>query len=96
MITDIIQGLNSNHKVQSSMLKVQRINSSMLKIQRIKTIRGISEIRSQCLNLFYIVVKEMVGEMVKTSDFSTFVSLLLSSSCKGGSQKVLNRTSIGR
>jgi len=28
MITDIAQGLNSNHKVQSSMLKVQRINSS--------------------------------------------------------------------
>ena len=28
MITAIIQGLNSNHKVQSSMLKVQRINSS--------------------------------------------------------------------
>ena len=33
MITDIIQGLNSNHKVQSSMLKVQRINSSMFKAQ---------------------------------------------------------------
>ena len=28
MITDIAQGLNSNHKVQSSMLKVQRINGS--------------------------------------------------------------------
>ena len=37
MITDIIQGLNSNHKVQSSMLKVQRINSSMLKVQRINS-----------------------------------------------------------
>ena len=33
MITDIIQGLNSNHKVQSSMLKVQRINSSMFNVQ---------------------------------------------------------------
>ena len=50
MITDIIQGLNPNHKVQSSMLKVQRI---------------IGEIRSLCLNLFYIIVKEMVGERVK-------------------------------
>ena len=52
MITAIIQGLNSNHKVQSSMLKVQRI----------KTIRGIREIRSQRLNLFYIMVKGMVGK----------------------------------
>ena len=33
MITDIIQGLNSNHKVQSSMLKVQRINSSMFNVK---------------------------------------------------------------
>ena len=33
MITDIAQGLNSNHKVQSSMLKVQRINSSMFNVQ---------------------------------------------------------------
>ena len=33
MITDIIQGLNSNHKVQCSMLKVQRINSSMFNVQ---------------------------------------------------------------
>ena len=45
MITDIVQGLNSNHKVQSSNLKVQRINSSMLKVQRINsskylTLRG--------------------------------------------------------
>ena len=32
----------------------------MFKVQRI-----IGEIRSQCLNLFYIIVKEMVGEMVK-------------------------------
>ena len=36
MITDIIQGLNSNHKVQCSMLKVQRINSSMFKVQSSK------------------------------------------------------------
>ena len=36
----------------------------MLKVQRIKTIRGIREIRSQCLNLFYIVTKEMVGKKV--------------------------------
>ena len=36
MITDIIQGLNSNHKVQSSMLKVQRINSSMFNVQSSK------------------------------------------------------------
>ena len=57
MITDIIQGLNSNHKVQSSMFKVQ---SSMFKVQRI-----IGEIRSQCLNLFYIIVKEMVGKRIK-------------------------------
>ena len=28
-------------------------------------IRGIREIRSPCLNLFYIIVKEMVGKMVK-------------------------------
>ena len=28
-------------------------------------IRGIREIRSQCLNLFYIIAKEMVGKMVK-------------------------------
>ena len=32
----------------------------MFKAQRI-----IGEIRSQCLNLFYIIVKEMVGKMVK-------------------------------
>ena len=36
----------------------------MLKVQRIKTIRGIREIRSQCLNLFYIMVKGMVGKKV--------------------------------
>ena len=64
MITDIAQGLNSNHKVQCSNLKVQRINSSMLKVQREKMIRGIREIRSQCLNLFYIMVKGMVGKKV--------------------------------
>ena len=40
------------------MLKVQRINSSMFKVQRIK-------IRSWCLNLFYIMIKEMVGKVVK-------------------------------
>ena len=34
MITDIAQGLNTNHKVQSSNLKVQRIGSSNLKVQR--------------------------------------------------------------
>ena len=34
----------------------------MLKVQRIKTIRGIREIRSQRLNLFYIMVKGMVGK----------------------------------
>ena len=28
MITDIAQGLNTNHKVQTSNLKVQRIGSS--------------------------------------------------------------------
>ena len=32
----------------------------MFKVQRI-----IGEIRSYLLNLFYIIVKEMVGEMVK-------------------------------
>ena len=72
MITDIIQRLNSNHKVQSSMLKVQRINSSKFKgewVQREKMIRGIREIRSQCLNLFYIIVKGMVGKMVKNEWF---------------------------
>ena len=36
MITAIIQGLNSNHKVQSSKFKVQRINSSMFKAQSSK------------------------------------------------------------
>ena len=36
----------------------------MLKVQRIKTIRWIREIRSQCLNLFYIMVKGMVGKKV--------------------------------
>lgn len=60
MITDIIQGLNSNHKAQCSMLKVQWINSSMsmfkvqsskFNVQREKMIRGIREIRSRCLNL---------------------------------------------
>ena len=70
MITDIIQGLNSNHKVQCSMLKVQRINSSKFKVQRIKSSmfkvqRIIREIRSRCLNFLYIIVKEMVGERVK-------------------------------
>ena len=34
MITDIAQGLNTNHKVQSSNLNVQRIGSSNLKVQR--------------------------------------------------------------
>ena len=34
MITDIAQGLNTNHKVQTSNLKVQRIGSSNLKVQR--------------------------------------------------------------
>ena len=58
MITDIVQGLNSNHKVQSSMFKVQRIKSSKFKVQRIK-------IRSRCLNFLYIIVKEVVGERVK-------------------------------
>ncbi len=86
MITDIIQGLNSNHKVQSSMLKVQRK----------RRIRGIRGIRSWCLNLFYIIVKEMVGKGLRTSDFSTSISLLFSISCKGGFQKVLNWTSKGR
>ncbi|ERJ75624.1 hypothetical protein HMPREF9148_01801 [Prevotella sp. F0091] len=33
---------------------------------------------------------------LKTSRFNTLVSVLLSSSCKGDSQKVLNRTSKGR
>ena len=55
MITDIIQGLNSNRKVQCSNLNVQRK----------RTNRGIREIRGRCLNLFYIMVKEMVGEIVK-------------------------------
>ena len=32
----------------------------MFNVQRI-----IGEIRSQCLNLFYIIVKGMVGKMVK-------------------------------
>ena len=36
----------------------------MLKVQSIKTICEIREFRSQCLNLFYIVTKEMVGEKV--------------------------------
>ena len=36
MITNIVQGLNSNHKVQSSMLKVQRINSSKFNDQSSK------------------------------------------------------------
>ena len=52
MITDIIQGLNSNHKVQ-----------------REKMIRRIREICSQYLNLFYIIVKEMVGKVVKNESF---------------------------
>ena len=55
MITDIIQGLNSNRKVQCSNLNVQRK----------RTNRGIREIRGRCLNLFYITIKEMVGEIVK-------------------------------
>ena len=38
------------HKSKSSMFKVQRI---------------IGEIRSWCLNLFYIMVKEMVGKRIK-------------------------------
>lgn len=33
---------------------------------------------------------------LKTSRFNTLVSVLLSSSCKGDSQKVLNRASKGR
>ena len=72
MITDIAQGLNSNHKVQSSMLKVQRINSSKFKgewVQREKMTLGIREIRSYFLNLFYIIIKEMVVKMVKNKYF---------------------------
>ena len=34
MITNIAQGLNTNHKVQSSNLKVQRIGSSNVIVQR--------------------------------------------------------------
>ena len=34
------------------------VQCSKFNVQRIK-------IRSQCLNLFYIIVKEMVGKMVK-------------------------------
>ena len=37
-----------------------------------------------------------LGIELKTSKSDTFVNILLSSSCKGGFQKVLNRTSIGR
>ena len=59
MITDIIQGLNSNHKVQCSKLKVQST----------RTIRGIREICSWCLNLFYIMIKEMAGKVVKNDCF---------------------------
>ena len=36
----------------------------MFKVQRI-----IREIRSQCLNLFYIMIKEMVVKMVKNKYF---------------------------
>jgi len=32
-------------------------------------IRGIREIRSWCLNLFYIIVKEMVGKRIKNEWF---------------------------
>ena len=38
-------------------------------VQRIKRIREIREIRSYLLNLFYIIVKEMVVEMVKNDWF---------------------------
>ena len=44
--------------------KIQRLKhkskSSKFKVQRI-----IGEIRSQCLNFLYIIVKEMVGKVVK-------------------------------
>ena len=43
----------------------------MLKVQRI-----IGEIRSRCLNLFYIIVKGIVGKGLKTSNFSASISLL--------------------
>ena len=39
MITDIVQGLNANHKGQSSMLKVQRISRSRAKKYIDKTIK---------------------------------------------------------
>ncbi len=69
MITDIIQGLNSDHKAQCSMVKVQWINSSMsmfkvqsstLNVQREKMIRGIREIRSRCLNLLVLSYSKIV------------------------------------
>ena len=69
-----VQRINSSkfkvQRIKSSMLKVQRINSSMFKVQRIKSSklkvqRIIGEIRSWCLNLFYIMIKEMVGKVVK-------------------------------
>ena len=58
MITDIVQGLK--HKSKSSMFNVQSSKDKKFKVQRI-----IGEIRSQCLNLFYIIVKEMVGKRIK-------------------------------
>ena len=36
----------------------------------------IGEIRSRRLNLFYIIIKEMAGKGLKTSDFSASISLL--------------------
>ena len=39
MITDIVQGLNANHKGQSSMLKIQRISRSRVKKYIDKTIK---------------------------------------------------------
>jgi len=39
MITDIVQGLNANHKGQSSMLKIQRISCSRVKKYIDKTIK---------------------------------------------------------
>ena len=39
MITDIVQGLNANHKGQNSILKVQRISRSRVKKYIDKTIK---------------------------------------------------------
>ena len=41
-------------------------------------------------------LKKRQGKGLKTNTFSTLISLLLSSSCKGGFQKVLNKASKGR